>query len=316
MDQISRPELSPFRSFSIDEWARLRAGMPMTLTRDEIVALRSIGDPVSLEEVERVYLPISRLLSYYVTATQGLFDATRRFLGTRDGKTPISSESAGRWRSASPPRRVSSRRCCTAGRRAPMSTWSPPTASSCPTRCSRPRTSWNARVSGKLRRPGAARIPDKIKGGEPHVTAPVYSHLSYDIVPGETISVDRPDILILEGLNVLQPNKLPRDGKEVPFVSDFFDFSVYIDAEEERVRTWYVERFMRLKETRFRDPRSYFHRFADLPMTRRRAWRPACGSASTSSTCAKTSCPPANAPDLILSKDWDHSVGEVALRKL
>jgi pantothenate kinase len=103
-----------------------------------------------------------------------------------------------------------------------------------------------------------------IKAGKPHVTAPVYSHLTYDIVPGETISVDRPDILILEGLNVLQPRDLPKHGKAVPFVSDFFDFSLYIDADEEDVRGWYIERFMRLKETRFHDPRSYFHRYASL----------------------------------------------------
>ena len=136
-----------------------------------------------------------------------------------------------------------------------------------------------------------------IKAGKPRVSAPVYSHLTYDIVPGETITIDRPDILILEGLNVLQPRDLPKDGKAVPFVSDFFDFSIFLDADEEALRGWYVERFMRLKETRFRDPRSYFHAYA-RPLRRgggedrRRAF----GSASTSSISAKTSCRPGRAP--------------------
>jgi type I pantothenate kinase len=156
----------------------------------------------------------------------------------------------------------------------------------------------------------------KIKGGEPHVTAPVYSHLSYDIVPGETISIDRPDILILEGLNVLQPNKLPRDGKEVPFVSDFFDFSVYIDAEEAAVRTWYVERFMRLKETRFRDPRSYFHRFAHIPDDEAHRMAAGLWERINLVNLRENILPTRQRADLILRKDWDHSVGEVALRKL
>ena len=103
-----------------------------------------------------------------------------------------------------------------------------------------------------------------IKAGKTTVSAPVYSHLTYDIVPAETITIDRPDILILEGLNVLQPRDLPKDGKAVPFVSDFFDFSIFLDADEESLRGWYVERFMHLKETRFRDPQSYFHAYAKI----------------------------------------------------
>ena len=103
-----------------------------------------------------------------------------------------------------------------------------------------------------------------VKAGERNVQAPVYSHLVYDVVPGETVAVDRPDILIVEGLNVLMPNRLTREGREVPFVSDFFDFSVFLDASEELLEKWYVERFMRLRDTAFRDPRSFFKKFADL----------------------------------------------------
>ena len=106
------------------------------------------------------------------------------------------------------------------------------------------------------------RFLSAIKSGQPDVRAPVYSHLTYDVLPGEYVTIDRPDILIFEGLNVLQPRDLPKDGKFVPFLSDFFDFSIYIDAEEELIHDWYVARFMRLRETAFRDPQSFFHRYS------------------------------------------------------
>ena len=108
------------------------------------------------------------------------------------------------------------------------------------------------------------RFLSAIKSGQPDVRAPVYSHLTYDVLPGEFVTIDRPDILIFEGLNVLQPRELPKDGKFVPFVSDFFDFSIYIDADEELIHSWYINRFMRLRETAFRNPHSFFHRYAPL----------------------------------------------------
>ena len=317
MDQINRTDLSPFTTFSVEEWAKLRADTPMTLTQEEIDALRSVGDPVSMEEVERVYLPISRLLSYYVAATQTLFDATRRFLGTRDGKTPYiigigGSVAVGKSTTARILRELLRR-------------WE-----------SRPNVDLVTTdgfllpndvlgAEGLMERKGFPESYDigaliafltKIKAGEPHVAAPVYSHLSYDIVPGETIAVDRPDILILEGLNVLQPNKMPKDGKEVPFVSDFFDFSIYLDAEEDAVRDWYVDRFMRLKETRFRDPRSYFHRFAELGHEEAERMATSLWERINLINLRENILPTRQRADLILHKDADHSVGEVALRKL
>jgi type I pantothenate kinase len=155
-----------------------------------------------------------------------------------------------------------------------------------------------------------------IKGGRPRVTAPVYSHLTYDIVPGETITVDRPDILILEGLNVLQASDLPKDGKAVPFVSDFFDFSVYIDADEAALRSWYVERFMNLKDTRFRDPRSYFHNFAELSDAEAKAVAEGLWARINLVNLHENILPTRPRADLILSKDADHRVKRVALRKL
>ena len=156
----------------------------------------------------------------------------------------------------------------------------------------------------------------KVKAGEKKISSPVYSHLSYDIVEGETSTIDQPDILILEGLNVLQSRDLPKDGKAIPFVSDFFDFSVFIDADEEAIRRWYVERFMKLRETRFKDPRSYFHKYAhvtemealDLGIT---LWE-----RINLPNLRDNILPTRPRANLILRKGDDHAVVEVALRKL
>jgi type I pantothenate kinase len=317
MEQIVRPDLSPYRIFSIEEWAKLRADTPMTLTAGEIVALQSLGDPVSLEEVEQVYLPISRLLSLYVAAVQELFHVTRRFLGTDDGKTPFilgigGSVAVGKSTTARILRELLTR-------------W--PSA---------PRVDLvttdgfllpNAvlQAEGLMERKGFPESYDvaallafltAIKAGEPRVTAPVYSHLTYDIVPGETITIDRPDILILEGLNVLQPRDLPKDGKAIPFVSDFFDFSVYLDAEEDSLRRWYIERFMRLRETRFRDPRSYFHKYAELSDDEAEWIATGLWERINLLNLRENIVPTRPRADLILRKGADHAMAEVALRKL
>jgi type I pantothenate kinase len=155
-----------------------------------------------------------------------------------------------------------------------------------------------------------------IKAGTARVSAPVYSHLTYDIVQGETTIVDRPDILILEGLNVLQPRVLPKDGQAIPFVSDFFDFSIYLDADEEALRAWYIERFMRLKETRFRDPHSYFHHYADLSDDEAERVATGLWERINLVNLRENIVPTRPRADLILRKDAEHAVKEVALRKL
>ncbi len=317
MDQVARTSLSPYRIFSIEEWAKLRADMPMTLSAAEIVALRSLGDPVSLEEVERVYLAISRLLSFYVTATGGVFEATRRFLGTNDAKVPFimgigGSVAVGKSTTARVLRELLTR-------------WESSPKVELITTDGFLFPNAVLQAEGLMERKGFPESYDvaallafltAIKAGTSRVSAPVYSHLTYDIVPGETTIVDRPDILILEGLNVLQPRVLPKDGKAVPFVSDFFDFSIYLDAEEEALRAWYIERFMRLKETRFRDPASYFHSYAKL--SDKEAERVAAGLWERINlvNLRENILPTRPRADLILRKDADHAVKEVALRKL
>jgi type I pantothenate kinase len=156
----------------------------------------------------------------------------------------------------------------------------------------------------------------EVKAGTRNVTAPVYSHLVYDVMPGQTVVVDRPDILIVEGLNVLLPNRLSREGKEIPFVSDFFDFSVFLDASDELLEKWYIERFMRLRQTSFRDPRSYFRKYADLDdaeaeATARSIWR-----RINLVNLHENILPTRARASLRLTKGASHRIEEVALRKL
>ena len=155
-----------------------------------------------------------------------------------------------------------------------------------------------------------------VKAGRKNVTAPVYSHFSYDIVPDEEINVDQPDILIVEGLNVLQPARLPKDGEGIPFVSDFFDFSIYIDAPVPIIETWYIERFFRLRETAFRDPAAYFHRYSSLDDVQARARALSIWKSINEKNLLENILPTRRRAHLILTKQKDHSVVQVELRKL
>lgn len=309
--------IAPHRVFTREEWANLRADTPMTLTQDDLVRLQSLNDPISLDEVTQIYLPLSRLLSLYVAATQGLHDATRTFLGVQDGVTPFIIGLAG---SVAVGKSTAARVL-----RALLQRW-PNT----------PKVDLIAtdgfllpnevlREEGMMERKGFPESYDRvglsafladIKAGKPRVTAPVYSHLAYDIVPGETVVVDRPDILILEGLNVLQTSKPPRDGRVIPFVSDFFDFSIYLDADEEVIERWYVERFLRLRETAFQDPESYFHRYAAVDDAEAERIATGLWTRINLLNLRENILPTRPRADLILTKSDDHRIETVALRRL
>jgi len=317
MDQLARRSLSPYRVFPIAEWAKLRADTPMTLTEAEIASLKSLNDPVSLEDVELLYLPISRLLSFHVEAAQALFSVRRRFLGTRDTKTPFIIAIAG---SVAVGKSTTARLL-----KALLARWpgSPQVALVTTDGFLFPNAVLEA--EGLMERKGfpesydvplLLRFLTDIKAGKRRVASPVYSHLAYDIVPNEMEVIDRPDILILEGLNVLQTSDLPKDGKAVPFVSDFFDFSIYLDAEVEDIRRWYVERFMRLKETRFRDPRSYFHKFASLSDEEALKVGEGLWERINLPNLLDNIQPTRPRADLVLRKGSDHRISEVALRRL
>ncbi|WP_102959376.1 type I pantothenate kinase [Mangrovicella endophytica] len=318
MDQMLPSTLSPYRFFSAEEWGRFRANEPLTLTEEEVRRLRSLGDPLDLDEVARIYVPISRLLYAHVESSQLLFRQRQAFLsGSEPAKTPfiigiagsvavgksttarILKELLGRW-STSPKVAL----VTTDGFLYPNAV---------------------LQAEGLMGRKGfpesydvaaILRFLSDIKAGAPRVEAPVYSHLVYDVVPGERITVDRPDILIFEGLNVLQVRDLPRDGKMVPFVSDFFDHSIYIDAAEADIRRWYVDRFMRLRQTAFRDQKSFFHRYAEISEDEALGiadglWRNINGL-----NLSENILPTRPRADLILRKGPNHRIEQVALRKL
>jgi type I pantothenate kinase len=308
--------ISPYRHFSRAEWASLRADTPLTLTLDDLARLKSVGDPISLEEVIEIYLPLSRLLALYVAATQGLFKATQRFLGAGDGKVPYIIGVAG---SVAVGKSTTARIL-----RALLSRW-PNTP-----KVELITTDGFLLPNAVLERDGLMekkgfpesydnkallRFLSAVKAGQRHVCAPVYSHLVYDVVPGETTCVDGPDILIVEGVNVLAA-RTSRQAKVIPFVSDFFDFSVYLDASEDILERWYVARFLRLRETAFRDPRSYFRKYADLSDEETVRVAKDIWTRINLENLRSNIAPTRPRASLILTKGADHRIEEVALRKL
>lgn len=310
-------EFSPYRVFSREEWAKLRKDTPMTLTEADLEGLCGLIERISTSEVVDIYLPMSRLLNFYVRAAQALHAASGKFLGQNDHKMPFIIGMAG---SVAVGKSTTARVL-----RALLARWSNhPRVDLVPTDgFLYPNAVLEAR--GLMSRKGFPESFDQkrllqfmadVKAGRPRVEAPVYSHFDYDIIPGKTIVVDRPDILIVEGLNVLQPAKLPKDGEAIPFVSDFFDFSIYIDADAEVIEEWYVTRFMKLWRTAFRDPSAYFHRYSHLSETQARQKAVDIWRAINLVNLRKNILPTRQRANLILRKGPDHSVETVALRKL
>src|SRR5262245_58019434 len=265
MEQRIEENLSPYRAFSRAEWAALREDTPMTLTPEEVTRLRSLHDRLDMKEVEEIYLPLSRLLSMYVAATQRLFVAQERFLGTEDSKMPYVIGVAG---SVAVGKSTTARVL-----QALLARWPHMPKVDLVTTDGFLYPNAVLEREGLMERKGFPESYDlqallrflaDVKAGRRPARAPVYSHLVYDVIPNEWVEIDRPDILIVEGLNVLQAGRPPRDGKAIPFVSDFFDFSVYLDASEDVLACWYVDRFLTLRGTAFRHPKSYFHRYSKL----------------------------------------------------
>ena len=318
-DMIGEPRdaLAPFHIFSEAEWARLRADQPMTLSHEEIFALQGFNDRIDPAQVETIYLPMARLLRLYYDATESLHAATRQFLGKTHAKVPFILGIAG---SVAVGKTTTARIL-----KALMERWEGnPKVDLVPTDGF---LLPNAVLQehGLMERKGFPESYDyyalvdfltDVKSGMRNVSAPVYSHLTYDRVPEQTIEVDQPDVLIVEGLNVLQTTRLKSERPPVPFVSDFFDFSVYMDADEGDLERWYLTRFNRLKETRFRDPRSYFHKYAGISDEEAEEFARGLWQRINLKNLRENIRPTKMRADLILRKGTDHRIAEVALRKI
>jgi type I pantothenate kinase len=318
MEQRTPEEvLSPYHTFSRAEWAAKRADHPMTLTPTEVTSLRSLHDRLDMKEVEDIYLPLSRLLSLYVQAAQRLFRSQQGFLGTEDGKMPYIIGVAG---SVAVGKSTTARVL-----QALLKRWPNVPKVDLVTTDGFLYPNAILEREGLMEKkgfpesydlPALLRFLSDIKAGRRPARAPIYSHLVYDVVPNQWIEIDRPDILVVEGLNVLQTGRLPRDGKAVPFVSDFFDFSVYLDADEAVLQQWYIERFLALRDTAFTDPRSYFHRYASLSDEDATATAISIWSRINLANLRENILPTRPRATLILKKGLDHVVQTVALRRL
>ncbi|MEM9733334.1 MAG: type I pantothenate kinase [Pseudomonadota bacterium] len=311
------PTHSPYLEFSIDEWATFRADQELTLTEAEVTRLRALGDPIALEEVGRIYLSLSRLLASHVEAAKGLFTQRARFLDLHGQKTPFIIGIAG---SVAVGKSTTARIL-----RELLTRWPASPKVDLVTTDGFLKPNAELREQNLMDRKGFPESYDRaaildflarIKAGERNVSAPLYSHLVYDVVRGEEKIIDQPDILIFEGINVLQVSDLPSNGDSIPFVSDFFDFSIYIDADEEMIENWYVTRFMSLRETAFRDPRSFFHRYSEMSEDAALGVAIDLWNRINLVNLHENILPTRMRADLVLHKDKDHAVDRVSLRRL
>ncbi len=309
--------ISRYINFDRGQWKALRASTPLLLSEEDLFALRGVNDQVSLREVEDIYVPLSRLLNLHVAAVQHLYEARREFMGNpTPQKVPYIIGIAG---SVAVGKSTFSRVL-----RASLARWPDHSRVDLVTTDGFLYPNRILEERGLMRRKGFPESYDQrrllqfladLKAGLPEVSAPVYSHLQYDIVPGTTQTVRQPDILILEGLNVLQSPDGQRSSSRV-FVSDFFDFSIYIDAAEETVERWYIQRFLRLRETVFQNKLSYFHKYASLSEeeaieTARQIW-----NEINLLNLRNNIEPTRERAHLILEKGENHAVENVRMRRV
>lgn len=307
---------SPFVELDRQTWSRLSAEIEQPLNEEDILRLRGLEDPLNLDEVREVYLPVSRLLNLYVAAAGQLHSATTTFLGERTQRTPFVIGVAG---SVAVGKSTTARILREMLRRWPDT---PNVELITTDGFLHPNAELERR--GLMHRKGFPESYDRrallrfvsaIKGGTEEVRAPWYSHLTYDIVPGKEVVVHRPDVLIVEGLNVLAPARPRQDGRSGLAVSDFFDFSIYVDAKTPHIEQWYIDRFLSLRKSAFAQPESYFRRYASLSdeeavETARGIWK-----RINEPNLVENVLPTRGRARLVLTKDADHSIRRMLLRK-
>jgi type I pantothenate kinase len=313
----TRSSISPYAVFDRGSWPALAAGSQLPLDEEELRSLATLGDRIDLDEVATVYLPLAELLDLHVTASRRLWAAQAEFLGNSTAKVPFVIAVAG---SVAVGKSTTARLLQTLLSAAPGS---PRVDLVTTDGFLMPNAALEAR--GLLGRKGFPESYDRrallrfladVKSGRDEVVAPVYDHQSYDIVPGRFQTVDRPDILVVEGLNVLQAGRRSDGSAPEVFLSDFFDFSVYVDAAETDIQQWYVDRFLALRRTAFQDTTAFFHRFASLTDEQARETALGIWAAVNGPNLRDNIAPTRSRARLVLQKANDHSVRRVLLRKL
>lgn len=308
---------SPYVELTRAAWSDLAAATPVPLTQAELENLTGSGDRIDLDEVRTIYLPLSRLLSLYVAATQQLRTATSTFLGEDSTPVPYIIGIAG---SVAVGKSTSARLLRTL-----LARWPNTPRVSLVTTDGFLHPNAVLEERGIMHRKGFPESYDQrallkfvshIKSGVSEVRAPTYSHLTYDILPHEETVVTSPDVLIVEGLNVLQSARPRLDGTQGLTVSDYFDFSIYVDAPRDHIQRWYVDRFLQLRRTAFADPESYFHRYSTLSDEAAEAKATDIWRTINEVNLVENVLPTRGRATLVLTKDKDHSVRRVLLRKL
>ena len=309
---IDGGDVPRFERFDREEWAALRAQTPLTIREKDLEALRGINDQIDLEEVTAIYLPLTRLLNLYVSATQNLHRVSATFLGTIAPKLPYIIGIAG---SVAVGKSTLARLL-----QALLSRWPEHPRVELVTTDGFLFPNSERKARGIMDRKGFPESYDTrqlldflraVKSGETEVAVPVYSHVIYDILPDRQEIVHQPDILILEGLNVLQV-----DSRANEFVSDYFDFSIYLDAEETLVESWFVERFHALRRTVFQDPQSFFRHFAELDDQEANVLAHQIWESINGRNLRENIAPTKGRASLVIEKGADHRVTDVFLRKL
>ncbi|HEX4504047.1 MAG TPA: type I pantothenate kinase [Scandinavium sp.] len=316
MSKKDQTLMTPYLQFNRSQWAALRDSVPMTLTEGEITRLKGINEDLSLEEVAEIYLPLSRLLNFYISSNLRRQAVLEQFLGTNTPRIPYVISIAG---SVAVGKSTTARVL-----QALLSRWPEHRRVELITTDGFLHPNEVLKERGLMKKKGFPQSYDMhrlvkfvsdIKSGAPDLTAPVYSHLIYDVITDGDKTVTHPDILILEGLNVLQSGMdYPHDPHHV-FVSDFVDFSIYVDAPEELLRNWYINRFLKFREGAFTDPDSYFHNYAKLSEDEAVNIATSLWNEINLLNLKENILPTRERASLILAKSADHSVEEVRLRK-